>query len=237
MNSVYLWMAQTDLPAVHPATFEKLTPPLQVALFLGTLSFATAALISLTAFTRIIIVLSFVRKALATSEIPPNQVIMGLSIFLTFFVMAPTFETIYKDGVEPYLAAQQQENPDKDIMSVAEVAARELHAFMRIHTRKSDLALFVELSDSPTSITVDEIPLKVLIPAFIISELKTSFIMGFCIYIPFLLIDLVMSTVLMSLGMMMMPPVVVSTPCKLLLFVLVDGWHLISRAIVTSFGT
>lgn len=214
-----------------------LSPPLQVALLLGALSFATAALISLTAFTRIAIVLSFVRRALSTQEIPPNQVILGLSLFLTLFVMAPTLEAIYTEGVQPYVQAQQQEQPDKDILFVVQVAARELHAFMRSHTRTSDLALFVELSQTSTSVNVEDIPLKVLIPAFIISELKTAFIMGFCIYIPFLLIDLVISTVLMSLGMMMMPPVVVSTPCKLLLFVLVDGWHMISRAIVTSFGS
>lgn len=215
---------------------DRLTPPMQVALFLGALSFFTAALVCLTAFTRIIIVLSFVRRALSTQEIPPNQVLLGLSLFLTLFVMAPTVETIYEQGVQPYLEAQQLEEPDKDLMFVFRIAATELHAFMRVHTRHSDLGLFVELSETSTSIEEEDIPLKVLIPAFIISELKTSFIMGFCIYIPFLLIDLVVSTILMSLGMMMMPPVVVSTPCKLLLFVLVDGWQMISRALVTSFG-
>lgn len=231
-------VAQSSLEgsAMVAESFEQLAPPLQIALFLGAMSFAVAALISLTAFTRIIIVLSFVRRALSTQEIPPNQVILGLSLFLTLFVMAPVFETIYRDGVEPYLLAQQAEEPELSLLHVFEVASRELHAFMRVHTRKNDLALFVELSETPTSITIEEIPLKVLIPAFIISELKTSFIMGFCIYIPFLLIDLVISTVLMSLGMMMMPPVVVSTPCKLLLFVLVDGWQLICQALVTSFG-
>ena len=223
-------------PEVVAQSFEQLAPPLQIALFLGAMSFAVAALISLTAFTRIIIVLSFVRRALSTQEIPPNQVLLGLSLFLTLFVMAPVFETIYQEGVEPYLVAQQSEQPDVSVIDVFRVVSRELHAFMRMHTRKNDLALFVELSDTPTTITLEEIPLKVLIPAFIISELKTSFIMGFCIYIPFLLIDLVISTVLMSLGMMMMPPVVVSTPCKLLLFVLVDGWHLICQALVASFG-
>ena len=229
-------IAQIGSPTFDAQGFDQLAPPLQVALFLGAMSFLAAALISLTAFTRIVIVLSFVRRALTTTEIPPNQVILGLSLFLTLFVMAPTIDVIYREGVQPYLKAQKMEQPDKDIMSVVQVASRELHAFMRVHTRKNDLALFVELSHTSTSITLEEIPMKVLIPAFIISELKTAFIMGFCIYIPFLLIDLVISTVLMSLGMMMMPPVVVSTPCKLLLFVLVDGWHMISRAIVSSFG-
>ena len=229
-------IAQADSAIFDPSGFEHLAPPLQVAIFLGAMSFLAAALISLTAFTRIIIVLSFVRRALSTNEIPPNQVILGLSLFLTIFVMAPTFTVIHQDGIQPYLLAQEQEVPDKDILSVVEIAAREMRKFMLANTRKSDLALFVELSKTSTSITLEEIPMKVLIPAFIISELKTAFIMGFCLYIPFLLIDLVISTVLMSLGMMMMPPVVVSTPCKLLLFVRVDGWHLISSALVVSFG-
>lgn len=227
---------QLESQAIDASLFTELSPPLQIALFLGALTFVTAALISLTAFTRIMIVLSFVRRALSTQEIPPNQVLLGLSLFLTLFVMAPTFDAIYRDGVQPYLAAQSAEHPDKSLLWVFDVAARELHAFMRVHTRQSDLELFVELSNTPLSTAWENIPLRVLIPAFIISELKTAFIMGFCIYIPFLLIDLVISTVLMSLGMMMMPPVVVSTPCKLLLFVLVDGWHMISRALVTSFG-
>jgi flagellar biosynthesis protein FliP len=229
-------IAQAKTANFDPAGFEHLAPPLQIALFLGAMSFLAAALISLTAFTRIIIVLSFVRRALTTNEIPPNQVILGLSMFLTIFVMAPTFTAIYEKGVRPYLAAQEMEVPDKDILSVVEVASQELRNFMIVQIRKSDLGLFAELSKTSTSIALEEVPMKVLIPAFIISELKTAFIMGFCIYIPFLLIDLVISTVLMSLGMMMMPPVVVSTPCKLLLFVLVDGWHMISSALVVSFG-
>ena len=231
-----LILAQAGSTGIDANAFGELAPPLQIALFLGAMSFATAALVSLTAFTRIIIVLSFVRRALSTQEIPPNQVILGLSMFMTVFVMAPTLDTINEKGVQPYLAAQEMEEPDIDLMHVLYVAKDEFHAFMLINTRKNDLGLFVELSDTPTEITPAEIPIKVLIPAFIISELKTAFIMGFCIYIPFLLIDLVISTVLMSLGMMMMPPVIVSTPCKLLLFVLVDGWHLISQALVNSFG-
>jgi flagellar biosynthetic protein FliP len=240
-NSIFnlkldLLLAQAEPSGMDASAFGELAPPIQIALFLGAMSFATAAMVSLTAFTRIVIVLSFIRRALSTQEIPPNQVILGLSLFLTLFVMAPTVDAINSQGIQPYLAAQKMETPDKDIFFVWKVAKTEMHGFMRNHTRKTDLALFVELSDTPTTITLEEIPIKVLIPAFIISELKTAFIMGFCIYIPFLLIDLVISTVLMSLGMMMMPPVVVSTPCKLLLFVLVDGWHLISRALVTSFG-
>ena len=220
--------------------FSDLAAPLQVAILLGALSFITAALVCVTAFTRIIIVLSFVRRALSTQEIPPNQVILGLSLFLTMFVMAPTFEAIHRDAINPLLAASK--NPDDtssdkfgfdDAWSVVSV---ELKEFMIINTRTDDLALFFDLSDEqPPSQRIDT-PLKIMVPAFIISELKTAFIMGFCIYIPFLLIDLVVSTILMALGMMMMPPVVVSTPCKLLLFILVDGWQLIVKALVSSFA-
>lgn len=218
-------------------SFGELAPPMQIAIMLGALSFATAALVSLTAFTRIIIVLSFVRRALSTTEIPPNQVILGLSFFLTLFVMTPTLENINDRGVKHYLEAQKSEETKKDFTfnDLLAVASDEIRQFMIVHTRGNDLQLFVDLSQTPPESSADAVPLQVLIPAFIISELKTAFIMGFCIYIPFLLIDLVISTVLMSLGMMMMPPVIVSTPCKLLLFVLVDGWQLISKALVSSF--
>ncbi|MFK7765630.1 MAG: flagellar type III secretion system pore protein FliP [Mariniblastus sp.] len=231
MNICHL-IGQTEIPDA----FGELAPPMQIAIFLGGMSFATAALVCLTAFTRIIIVLSFVRRALAAQEIPPNQVILGLSFFLTLFVMAPTMEQINVNGIQPYLEAQKSEETKEDfkVMDLWRVASDEIRVFMTQHTRETDLLLFMDLSQTEVT-SVETIPLKILIPAFIISELKTAFIMGFCIYIPFLLIDLVISTVLMSLGMMMMPPVIVSTPCKLLLFILVDGWQLISRALVNSF--
>lgn len=220
-------------------SFGQLAPPMQIAILLGAMSFATAALISLTAFTRIVIVLSFVRRALSTTEIPPNQVMLGLSFFLTLFVMAPTIEQINERGVQPYMEAQESEETRHDfaLPELFEVCKSEIRAFMTVHTRGDDLQLFVDLSQMPQPESVSSVPLKILIPAFIISELKTAFIMGFCIYIPFLLIDLVISAILMSLGMMMMPPVIVSTPCKLLLFVLVDGWQLVSKALVGSFLT
>lgn len=238
-----LFLAQ----AIDKGTFEQLAPPLQVAIFLGALSFGMAMLVSVTAFTRIIIVLSFVRRALTTQEIPPNPVILGLSLFLTLFVMSPTIRRINETAIQPYLAAQKlaatSTSPDGapavPAFGIAEAwdnSARELRSFMLFNTREADLKLFFELSNSPLPSDISQTPLQVLVPAFVVSELKTAFIMGFCIYIPFLLIDLVVSTVLMSLGMMMMPPVVVATPCKLLLFILVDGWQLISRALVTSFG-
>ena len=218
-------------------SFSQLAPPMQIAILLGAMSFATAALVSLTAFTRIIIVLSFVRRALSTTEIPPNQVILGLSFFLTMFVMAPTLERINEYGMQPYLEAQKSEETKEDfsISQLFEVCKTEIREFMTVHTRGDDLQLFIDLSETPQPTSVAEVPLKILMPAFIISELKTSFIMGFCIYIPFLLIDLVISTILMSLGMMMMPPVVVAAPIKLLLFVLVDGWHLIIQNLGQSF--
>lgn len=227
-------LGQTETPV---DSFGELAPPMQIALFLGAMSFATAALVSLTAFTRIIIVLSFVRRALSTQEIPPNQVILGLSFFLTLFVMAPTINNINEKGLQPYLEAQKSEESKNSfqLSDLWEVASSEISFFMKNHTRGNDLQLFVDLSATPDISIESDVPISVLVPAFIISELKTAFIMGFCIYIPFLLIDLVVSTILMSLGMMMMPPVIVSTPCKLLLFVLVDGWQLISKALVSSF--
>lgn len=284
----YLLIAQTA-PAIASEeqgfVFSNLAPPLQVAIVLGALSFASAALVSLTAFTRIIIVLSFVRRALSTQEIPPNPVMLGLSLFLTLFVMAPTFDAIHKKALLPLLkssssqatleaVASQQLSPiasqdiglsaalssnsdsvtPEDLVSrMSEglnadaekafgfedawvIASHELKKFMMKNTRTSDLKLFFDLSNTEVPYERLDTPLKILVPAFIISELKTAFIMGFCIYIPFLLIDLVVSTFLMALGMMMMPPVVVSTPCKLLLFVMVDGWQLIAKALVSSFA-
>jgi flagellar biosynthetic protein FliP len=254
MDLLFIAQAVADLPMVdvplvdlptdgakESGILSDLNAPMQIALLLGALSFATAMLVCVTAFTRIIIVLSFVRRALSTQEIPPNQVLLGLSIFLTMFVMAPTFEAIHTGAITPLLEAQQRASdsdtePDFDIDDAWAVTSSELKEFMMNNTRTNDLALFFELSEEPVPSQRIDTPLKIMVPAFIISELKTAFIMGFCIYIPFLLIDLVVSTILMALGMMMMPPVVVSTPCKLLLFILVDGWQLITRALVSSFS-
>ena len=210
--------------------FQSLAPPLQVALFLGGLVLISSLLVTLTSFTRIVIVLSFVRRALTTQEIPPNPVLIGLALFLTMFTMGPTFERIEERAVNPYM--QQQISGTE----ACQAGWGELRQFMLRQTRKQDLSLFMELADVRSIETPDDTPARILIPAFVTSELKTSFIMGFCIYIPFLLVDLVVSVILMSLGMMMMPPVVVSTPLKILLFVLVDGWELIMRALAMSFG-
>ncbi len=211
-------------------TFQNLSPQLKVAMFLGAMAFLSSALVTMTAFTRIVIVLSFIRRALSTQEIPPTQVILGLSLFLTAFVMAPTFHQIESQAVNPYL------NGSLDGGQAWAAGSQALHSFMLRQTRKDDLALFLELSGTGPISDPSLTPLPTLIPAFVISELKTSFIMGFCLYLPFVLIDLVMSVILMALGMMMMPPVVISTPCKILLFVLADGWHLVARALSLSFN-
>lgn len=209
--------------------YEGLSPPLQIALLLGSLALLTSILVSVTSFTRIIIVLSFVRRALNVQEIPPNASLIGLALFMTVFTMAPVFDGINERALQPYTAGSIN-----GISALGE-ATDVLRTFMVQHTRRDDLALFIHLSDSPPPATAMDTPIRALIPAFMISELKTAFVMGFCIYVPFILIDLLISTILMSLGMMMMPPVIVSAPIKLLLFVLVDGWHLVARALGTSF--
>jgi flagellar biosynthetic protein FliP len=209
---------------------ESLSPPLQMSIFLGSLVLLPAALSCLTCFTRITIVLSFVRRGLSTQEIPPNTVLIGLALFLTVFIMEPTLTRLNNEAVLPYM--------NKEITNV-EAFRRgvEIHkSFMLRQTRKHDLALFLHMSKSGPIATPEETPISVLIPAFIISELKTAFFMGFCVYVPFLLVDIVVATVLMSMGMMMMPPVIVSTPFKVLLFVLADGWHLVALSLNQSFG-
>ena len=214
---------------VESPGFQSLSPQLKVAIFLGGMAFISSALVTMTAFTRIVIVLSFVRRALATQEIPPTQVVLGLALFLTFFVMGPTFSRIETQALKPYL--------DEEITgNVAfENAAGALHEFMLAQTRKNDIELFMRIAGMTEIQTPQDTPMRILIPAYVVSELKTAFIMGFCMYIPFMLIDLVVSVILMSLGMMMMPPMVISTPFKILLFVMVDGWQLIARVLSMSF--
>ncbi len=210
--------------------WQNLPAPVQTALFLGALVFLPALFVCLTGFTRIIIVLSFVRRAVTSQDIPPNQVLLGLSLFLTLFVMGPTLDDLHSKSVKPYV----------DGNKTVEVAFRDgvdvFRGFMIKQTRKRDLELFLRISRAEPPATVEETPIRVLIPAFIISELKTAFTMGFCIYLPFLLVDLVISGVLTAMGMVMMPPVVISAPFKVLLFVVADGWHLIARALSSSFA-
>ncbi len=204
---------------------------LQIMLLVTALSLAPAILTMVTAFTRIVIVLSFVRTALATPQLPPNQVLIGLSLFLTIFVMAPTWTKINQEALQPYLAEEitQQEALDTSLGYVRD--------FLFKQTRERDIALFVHLADLPRPQSPDDVPTYVLIPAFTISELKTAFQMGLIIFVPFLVIDMVVSSALMSMGMMMLPPSLISLPFKLLLFVMVDGWHLIVRSLITSFGS
>ncbi|MBI3408764.1 MAG: flagellar type III secretion system pore protein FliP [Planctomycetes bacterium] len=209
---------------------QNLSPPMQTALFLGALVFIPAAIVCLTGYTRIVIVLSFVRRAVTSQEIPPNLVLIGIGFFLTLFVMGPTWEEIHNGAVGPYLDGKIN---GAEAFQKSELA---LKKFMLRQTRRQDLALFLHMSKSEPPQEPAATPLRVLVPAFVISELKTAFIMGFCIYVPFLLVDLVVASVLTSMGMVMMPPIVISAPFKILLFVVADGWHLVARALSTSFG-
>lgn len=203
---------------------------IQLLLLLTVLSLAPAILVMVTSFTRIVVVLSLVRSAIGVPQLPPNQVLIGLALFLTAFVMAPTLREVNEEALQPYLAGSLSQ---EEAFARAEDALR---AFMLRQTRESDLALFLKLSNEPRPETPDDVPTYVLVPAFTISELKTAFQIGFIMFIPFLVIDLVVSSALLSMGMMMLPPVVVSLPFKLMLFVLVDGWSLIAGSLVGSFA-
>lgn len=207
------------------------TLSLQTLILLTTLTFLPAMVLMMSSFTRIIIVLSLLRMALGTQSSPPNQVLLGLALFLTFFIMSPVIDKIYNEAYLPF-------SEDKiNIMQAAEKASVPLKSFMLNQTRETDLALFVQISGSEEIESRDNVPLKVLVPAYITSELKTAFQIGFVIFIPFLIIDLVVSSVLMAMGMMMLSPMIISLPFKLMLFVLVDGWHLIIGSLTQSFFT
>lgn len=201
----------------------------KLLLVLTVLSLAPGILILMTSFTRIIIVLSFVRTSLATQQMPPNQVLIGIALFLTFFIMAPTFNQVYDDALKPLF--------DEEITldEAYDRASAPMKEFMAKHTRQKDLALFMDYAEMERPETVQDIPLTTLVPAFAISELKTAFQMGFMIFIPFLIIDMAVASVLMSMGMMMLPPVMISLPFKILLFVLVDGWYLITHSLLEGF--
>jgi flagellar biosynthesis protein FliP len=203
---------------------------LRIVMMLTVLTLAPAILIMTTSFTRIVVVLSFVRQALGTQQMPPNQLIVGLSLFLSFFVMAPTWRAISSSAIDPFLN-------EKITQQVAfERAEGPIREFMFNQTREKDLELFLALSKEARPKSRQEVPTYVLIPSFVISELKTAFQIGFMLYLPFLVLDMVVATVLMAMGMMMLPPAVISLPLKLLLFVLVDGWELVVGSIVKSFG-
>ncbi|WP_164668984.1 flagellar type III secretion system pore protein FliP [Virgibacillus doumboii] len=201
----------------------------KLLLLLTVLSLAPSILILMTCFTRIVIVLSFVRTSLATQQMPPNQVLIGLALFLTFFIMAPTFSEVYDEALQPLF------EEEITLDEAYDRASEPMKDFMAKHTRQKDLALFLNYAEIEKPESVQDIPLTTLIPAFAISELKTAFQMGFMIFVPFLIIDMAVASVLMSMGMMMLPPVMISLPFKILLFVLVDGWYLITQSLLQGF--
>ena len=203
---------------------------LQIIALLTILSLAPAILILMTSFTRLVVVFHFLRQAMGTQQSPPNQVLIGLSLFITFFVMSPVWQNVYEDALRPYL--------DKEVFygEAFERAKVPVRKFMLQNTREKDIALFVKTAKVKRPFTKQDVPLLVLIPAFVISELKTAFIIGFVLYVPFLVIDMVVASVLLSMGMMMLPPIMISLPFKLMLFVLVDGWNLVVGSLVNSFG-
>ncbi len=208
---------------------EQLSFALQVLLLLTVLSVAPAILLMVTSFTRLIVVFSILRHALGTQQTPPNQVLISLALFLTFFIMAPTFKKIYTNAFLPYY---HKEIGEKEFF---QRAIKPLKEFMLKNTREKDLALFIKITKSPRPYTPEDTPLQALIPAFMISELKTAFQIGFLLYIPFLVIDVVISSVLISMGVLMLPPMMISLPIKLLLFVMVDGWDLLVMSLIKSF--
>ncbi|MGP4075618.1 flagellar type III secretion system pore protein FliP [Halobacillus sp. K22] len=208
---------------------EDISTSVKLLLLLTVLSLAPGILILMTSFTRILIVLSFVRTSLATQQMPPNQVLVGIALFLTFFIMTPTFQEVNNQALTPLF------NEEITLDEAYEEASIPMKEFMGKHTRQKDLALFMNYSDMEPPETIQDVPLTTLVPAFAISELKTAFQMGFMIFVPFLVIDMAVASVLMSMGMMMLPPVMISLPFKILLFVLVDGWFLITKSLLEGF--
>ncbi len=220
--NINIGVGDADNPAEMSAS-------LQVLFLLTILSLAPSILIMMTSFTRIVIVLSFMRNALATQQAPPNQIIIGMALFLTFFIMAPTWSQINQNALQPYM--QEKINQEQALNN----ALKPLREFMFKQTREKDLALFVKLSENPRPQTYDDVPTLVLIPAFVLSEMKTAFQIGFMLFIPFIVIDMIVASSLMSMGMIMLPPMMISLPFKILLFVMVDGWHLLTRSLILSF--
>jgi len=209
---------------------EQVSVLLQIVALLTVLSLAPAILVLMTSFTRLAVAFSFLRHALGTQQMPPNQVMIGLALFLTFFIMMPVWKQVNENAVEPYLSEEITQTEALD------AAMKPVREFMFKQTRKKDLALFVDMAKLKKPDSREDIPSMVLIPAFVVSELKTAFIIGFFLYVPFLIIDMVVASVLLSMGMMMLPPIMISMPFKLILFVLMDGWNLIVGSLVKSFA-
>ncbi len=236
-------MAQESVPKLDPHKIvedakkpEKAATTMEILVLLTILSLAPSILVMVTSFTRIVIVLSFVRRALATQELPPNQIIIGLSLILTFMVMAPTFRAIKRDALDPYTTKDQTKQITQK--QAIRVAVGHFRVFMFKHARVKDIHLFMTITEQPKKPegwTQDDVPTEVLIPAFVISELRRAFIMGFALFLPFMIIDMVVASTLISMGMLVLPPILISLPFKILLFILVDGWHLIIGSLVQSF--
>jgi len=235
---ILLWPGESNavtLPTLQIGLGEAQNPKqvsvlIEILLLFTVLSMAPAILLMMTSFTRLVIAFSFLRQALGTQQVPPTQVLVGLALFLTVFIMTPVFSEVNTIAVKPYMA--EQINAEQALQE----AAKPVRAFMFKQTREKDLELFLSLSKAPKPKNKDEVATAILIPSFMISELKTAFTIGFVLFLPFLIIDMVVASILLSMGMMMLPPVMVSLPFKLLLFVLVDGWYLIVGSLVKSFG-
>ena len=231
-----LWSQPISIPSININVGDgsdqpgKVAVVLQLLLALTILSLAPSILVMLTSFTRIVVVFSLLRHALGTQQMPANQIIVGLSLFLTFFIMTPIWQKVNTQAIQPYFHEQIS------AQEALKFGSKPVRDFMLKQTREKDLALFVKVSNTKRPQTPADISMPVLIPAFVISELKTAFQIGFLIYLPFLVLDMVVASVLLSMGMMMLPPIMISLPFKLLLFVLVDGWHLIVGSLIQSFA-
>ena len=223
LPAIKLTIQPTDEP-------QKMADTVKLLLLLSFLSFIPAFLMMFTCFVRIIVVLAFLRHGLGTPQTPPTQILIGLALFLTIFIMAPVYNEINTTALQPFL------NEEIDQQQAFELAAKPIRDFMAAQTREKDLALFLELAEMEKPYSIDDVPLTVLTPAFIISELKTAFLIGFLIFVPFLVIDMVVASTLMSMGMFMLPPIMISLPFKILLFVMVDGWYLVVKSLMQSFG-
>lgn len=232
LPSLAFAQSTTQLPgvSVNFGQGTNLVDTIEVLILFTVLTMAPAIIVLCTSFTRIIIVLSFMRQALGTQNLPPNQLLIGFAMFLSIFVMMPTGKLVFENGIKPYM---EKKIDTTQALSVLEVGLR---SFMEKHVRKTDIGLFYEVTAETSPANIKEVPIHYLIPAFIISELKTAFQIGFLLYIPFLVLDMVVASVLMAMGMMMLPPMLVSLPFKLLLFVLVDGWQLVTGSILRSFN-
>ena len=228
------WAADVGIPAVTVTTGEdgqdNYSVTLQILILMTMLTFLPAMVMMMTSFARIIIVFAILRQALGLQQTPSNQIMVGMAMFLTLFIMSPVLDKVYVEAVQPYV------NEELGVLETLQVASGPFREFMMLQTRESDLDLFMRISNTPAVETADQIPFTVLVPAFVTSELKTAFQIGFMLFIPFLVIDLVVASVLMAMGMMMLSPIIITLPFKIMLFVLVDGWALVIGTLAASFG-